>query len=93
MKEIYLPLTYSINAAEIFLNIFNLRLKIDDIEQILPNYTIEVWDSNKKKGTLTFQNYQFQIQANTPFGTLVANSNLPRRMRIPDNEVNKSLHT
>ena len=40
MKEIYLPLTYSINAAEIFLNIFNLRLKIDDIEQILPNYTI-----------------------------------------------------
>ena len=53
MKEIYLPLTYSINAAEIFLNIFNLRLKIDDIEQILPNYTIEVWDSNKKKGTRT----------------------------------------
>ena len=93
MKEIYLPLTYSINAAEIFLNIFNLRLKIDDIEQILPNYTIEVWDSNKKKGTLTFQNYQFQIQANTPFGTLVANSNLPRRMRIPDDEVNESLDT
>lgn len=93
MKEIYLPLTYSINAAEIFLNIFNLRLKIDDIEQILPNYTIEVWDSNKKKGTLTFQNYQFQIQANTPFGTLVENSNLPRRMRIPDDEVNESLDT
>lgn len=63
MKEIYLPLTYSINAAEIFLNIFNLRLKIDDIEQILPNYTIEVWDSNKKKVLLLFKiiNFKFKL--------------------------------
>lgn len=63
MKEIYLPLTYSINAAEIFLNIFNLRLKIDDIEQILPNYTIEVWDSNKKRELLLFKiiNFKFKL--------------------------------
>lgn len=59
MKQIYLPLTYSVNAAEIFLNIFGLRLKINDIDQFLPNSTMEIWNSNKKKGTLTFQNYQF----------------------------------
>lgn len=93
MKEMYLPSEYSVKAAEIFLNIFGLHCNSYDNHLILPNSTIEIWNSNEKKGTLTFQNNQFQIQVNTPFGHLVAHSNLPKKVRISDERTNEFLDT